>query len=299
MTWLKGNLHTHTDASDGDSPLAEVARWYDDHGYQFLAITDHNVRVNVSELQAVLRGEGRDLVLVPGEELSSWWAAGDSTYALHVNGLNTSHRLGPSNGESVAEVLQSMVDRVLDDGAIPSLNHPNFWASVSWEDMERLEGLSHFEVFNGHPLSYSFGTESLPTMDLVWDRLLNAGRRLYGIAVDDAHDFRSWGPEFSNPGRGWVMVEADELSQDQILTALSLGRFYASTGPELARVDIQSSGIEIETAAPGWIEFIANGEVCERSFGVAASCMPPADGYLRARVSVGQGIAWSQPLFRG
>ncbi|HYC92718.1 MAG TPA: hypothetical protein VEO54_26150 [Thermoanaerobaculia bacterium] len=38
LVWLKGNLHTHTSQSDGDSPPAEVAAWYRDRGYDFLVI---------------------------------------------------------------------------------------------------------------------------------------------------------------------------------------------------------------------------------------------------------------------
>jgi hypothetical protein len=41
--WWRGNLHTHTLWSDGDGFPEMVAEWYRDHGYQFLAISDHNV----------------------------------------------------------------------------------------------------------------------------------------------------------------------------------------------------------------------------------------------------------------
>lgn len=41
-TWWKGNLHTHTLWSDGDDFPENVAGWYRDHGYHFLALTDHN-----------------------------------------------------------------------------------------------------------------------------------------------------------------------------------------------------------------------------------------------------------------
>lgn len=41
-TWYKGNLHTHTLWSDGDDFPENVAFWYRDHGYHFLALTDHN-----------------------------------------------------------------------------------------------------------------------------------------------------------------------------------------------------------------------------------------------------------------
>jgi hypothetical protein len=42
-TWWKGNLHTHTFWSDGNDFPEMVAEWYRTRGYNFLAITDHNV----------------------------------------------------------------------------------------------------------------------------------------------------------------------------------------------------------------------------------------------------------------
>ena len=63
--WYKGNLHTHTLNSDGDSTPDEVVRWYREHGYDFLVLTDHNVMTEVDGLNAVPR---RD-------RASSWWCA--------------------------------------------------------------------------------------------------------------------------------------------------------------------------------------------------------------------------------
>src|SRR4030095_549524 len=41
--WWKGNLHTHSLWSDGDDYPEMVVDWYKTHGYDFLAISDHNV----------------------------------------------------------------------------------------------------------------------------------------------------------------------------------------------------------------------------------------------------------------
>ncbi len=41
--WYKGNTHSHTWWSDGDSPPETVVKWYKDHGYHFLVLSDHNV----------------------------------------------------------------------------------------------------------------------------------------------------------------------------------------------------------------------------------------------------------------
>ena len=40
--WYKGNLHTHSLWSDGDHFPEPISKWYRDHGYHFLAISDHN-----------------------------------------------------------------------------------------------------------------------------------------------------------------------------------------------------------------------------------------------------------------
>src|SRR5882762_1421067 len=41
--WYKGNLHTHSLWSDGNDYPEMVVDWYARHGYQFLALSDHNV----------------------------------------------------------------------------------------------------------------------------------------------------------------------------------------------------------------------------------------------------------------
>ena len=41
--WWKGNLHTHSFWSDGDDFPEMIVAWYKEHGYGFLALTDHNV----------------------------------------------------------------------------------------------------------------------------------------------------------------------------------------------------------------------------------------------------------------
>ena len=50
--WWKGNLHTHTFWSDGDDFPEMVAEWYRAHGYNFLALTDHNVLAQGIEWKA-------------------------------------------------------------------------------------------------------------------------------------------------------------------------------------------------------------------------------------------------------
>jgi hypothetical protein len=78
--WYKGNLHTHTYWSDGDDFPEMVADWYKSHGYDFLALSDHNIiadhdkwlKVHKSKTGAValdkyLQRFGKEWVIVRGE----------------------------------------------------------------------------------------------------------------------------------------------------------------------------------------------------------------------------------------
>lgn len=40
--WYKGNLHAHSYWSDGHDFPEMIACWFKDHGYDFLAFTEHD-----------------------------------------------------------------------------------------------------------------------------------------------------------------------------------------------------------------------------------------------------------------
>src|SRR6186997_1045597 len=80
QVFYKGNLHTHTVNSDGDSTPDDVVRWYREHGYNFLVLTDHNFLTSIDALQALHGADGRFLV-VRGEEVTDRF----DTKPLHVN----------------------------------------------------------------------------------------------------------------------------------------------------------------------------------------------------------------------
>ena len=86
--WLKGNTHTHTTESDGDSPPEVVARWYRDHGYDFLVLSDHNVLLDPLTLRHLVDST---FFLIPGEEVTSSFGSAP----VHVNGLNLHELVEP------------------------------------------------------------------------------------------------------------------------------------------------------------------------------------------------------------
>jgi len=108
LHWYKGNTHTHTLNSDGDSTPDDVVRWYREHGYQFLVLTDHNYQTRVDELNA-LHGADEKFLVVKGEEVTS--TAGGKP--VHVNGLDANRRIGAQTGAADSTVTaKSMTIKV-------------------------------------------------------------------------------------------------------------------------------------------------------------------------------------------
>lgn len=294
-TWWKGNLHTHSLWSDGDDFPEMIIDWYKSNGYDFLALSDHNVlpteerwievhkesnRYQVyqeylvrfgsdwvevkdqdslvlvrlktlSEYDSLFEKPGQFL-MIPGEEITDRF----ERKPIHVNATNLAEFIPPQGGNSVLEVMQNNINAVLQQRErtgqlmFPHLNHPNFGWAVKVEDIIALEGERFFEVYNGHPAVHNEGDELHPSTERMWDIVLTANLErgaepLYGMAVDDAHNYRDLDSNHSNPGRGWVMVKTDQLTPEAIITAMESGDFYSSSGVVLQDIQYSDNTIYI------------------------------------------------------
>jgi hypothetical protein len=300
--WFKGNTHTHTLNSDGDSTPDDVVRWYRAHRYHFLVLTDHNFLTGVEALNA-LHGADQKFLVIRGEEVTDAFEG----KSLHVNGLDVSRKVEPQHGSSVTDVLQRNVDAIRAASGVPHINHPNFDWAITTDELRQVRNNKLFEIFNGHPMVNNLGGGGVPGLEAVWDAILTSGTLLYGIAVDDAHTFQDPGnPAVAGPGRGWVMVRAPRLEARAILAALERGDFYASTGVTLADYQVTPTSMTVKvlttTFAKYRIQFIGRGgqvlrEVSDPS---ATYTFTGSEGYVRARVLESNGlVAWCQPVTVG
>jgi hypothetical protein len=302
LRWYKGNTHTHTLNSDGDSTPDEVARWYREHGYRFLVLSDHNFLTSVDGLNA-LHGADELFLLIKGEEISDRF--GDKP--IHVNGLDLREKVEPRHGSSVLEVMQRNVDAIRIAGGVPHINHPNYEWAITADDLKQVQNDKLFEVYNGHHLVNNFGGGGVPGMEEVWDRILSSGKLMYGLADDDAHVFKQPGnPNVPGPGRGWVFVRAEKLEPRSIVEALERGDFYASTGVELTDYQVTAKAITIaikQTPSSKYrVQFIGrNGQVLtEVTSSPAVYELRGNEPYVRARILESNGrVAWTQPVWRG
>lgn len=299
--WYKGNTHTHTLNSDGDSTPDDVVRWYRENGYSFLVLTDHNFVTSVDGLNA-LHAADEKFIVIKGEEVSDVFEG----KPIHVNGLNVAQKVDPQRGKSVLDTIQRNVDAVRAAAGVPHINHPNYEWAITADDLKQVQNDKLFEIYNGHHLVNNQGGGGVPGLEEVWDMVLSSGKLLYGIAVDDAHTFKQpWNRNSARPGQGWVVVRAARLSTEAILEALERGDFYASTGVELT--DYQASDKEIritikqEGSSKYRVQFIGDGGHLLREVitNPAVYQFRGDETYVRAKVLESNGkVAWTQPVWR-
>ena len=176
---------------------------------------------------------------------------------IHMNATNIQNKIEPMGGTSVLDVMQNNLDQVQkqrEETGVPMIshiNHPNFYYSISLDDMISLNGERFFEVYNGHHMVQNMGDSTHISTEEMWDiinisYLENDKPLMYGLATDDSHHYHNKGKSWSNAGRGWVVVQADTLSPKALIQNLEAGDFYSSTGVTLQTLEVTNNTISIE-----------------------------------------------------
>jgi hypothetical protein len=154
--YWKGNLHTHTLWSDGDDFPEMVVDWYRRHGYDFLALTDHNLiaegekwidaestatrklavakylkrfgerwpefRTSGGKRQVRLKplGEFHSLFDEPGKFMlipAEEITHGFARRPIHMNGFNLRDPIKPLDGKDAVETIRVNIRQVSDQRA--------------------------------------------------------------------------------------------------------------------------------------------------------------------------------------
>jgi hypothetical protein len=226
----RGNLHTHTNVSDGGLSPAETVQVYREARYDFVAITDHfrpEYGFPVTDTRD-LRSEGFTTLI--GAELHAPRTEAGQAWHIVAAGLPLDFA-APTPTETGPELAR----RARAAGAFVGMAHPAA-SLLTAADAESLDAAHSIEVYNALSDREHRG-DSWHLADV----LLNRGHRLTTYAADDAH----LQPQDPPPCQAWVHVRAESLEPDALLTALKAGHFYSSTGPELYDVRIQGDTIMV------------------------------------------------------
>lgn len=274
-TWLRGNLHTHTTASDGRRPIQTVVSDYAAKGYDFLMISDHDIVTGTDDYAKLEVG---GMTMVPGNEVTR-----EGPHLLHVG---AERRVEP-----VAD-RQLVIDAINAGPGFAVMNHPNWehhFNHCSFEQLYTWQNYLGMEIYNG-----TIGRlDGSPYATDKWDRLLTSGRLVWGFANDDSHT------EVIDVALGWNMVAA-ERNVASIMAAFRRGAFYASTGVTITGITVNGDRIRVETRDADRIVASRQGgrEFAIVDAAVIEVAVPPDSSYVRFECR-GRGgrMAWTQPFY--
>ncbi|MEW6157818.1 MAG: hypothetical protein AB1813_10320 [Verrucomicrobiota bacterium] len=217
----------------------------------------------LNEFRAFFEEPGKFL-LIQSEEITDKFGS----LPIHLNATNLRDFIPPQGGTNVVDVMRRDVQAVLDQREatgqlmFPHLNHPNFGWAITAEQLAEVEKEKFFEVYNGHPSVHNEGDETRASTDRMWDIILAkrlsqpGGLVMYGVAVDDSHNYHTNAPNKSNPGRGWVMVRAPWLTPENIVSTMEAGDFYASSGVELLEIERSAETYRLKIKKRSGVKYV-------------------------------------------
>jgi hypothetical protein len=245
-------VHTHTTNSDGGVPVADAIAAYRDHGYDFLAITDHFLERYRYPITDTRTYQTSAFVTLLGAELHAPQTELGDLWHIVAAGLPTDFA-PPTAGETGPQLAA----RARAAGAFVGMAHPA-WYTLTLQDGLSLEAAHAVEIFNQTCATDNDRGESW----YMSDQLSVLGHRLLAYAADDAH-FRTR-PDVR---AAWVQVRAEALDPDAILGALKAGHFYASQGPELRNVAVEGKTLQVECSPVSAVFVSGRGPRCQSQLG--------------------------------
>ena len=278
--YFKTNLHTHTNLSDGKLTPQETKAAYKQKGYSVLALTDHNIIVDHSNMNEP------DFLMLTGVEInlndaqySSTKAQRGKSYHLNMIAREPGNLWQPipvpttrdttipyralvqaDRMERVhtPEAVNAMIARANEKGFLVMYNHPR-WSMHVYPDYSPLEGLWAMEIRN--TASFQLGYDE--NCAHVYQELLMQGKQLFPTATDDAHSY-------SAIGGSWIMVGAQKLAYPDVIKALENGDFYTSCGPEIHSLTIDGDILRIECSEAAHINMETHIRIAKRINAAAA-----------------------------
>lgn len=209
--WYRGDLHAHSEHSDGANSVEEIVEYTRRVGLDYFALTDHNTITHWEELARL--NEGAPL-LIPGEEITM--------YSGHANvwGLDGWIDFRGTDDETV----RALIDDAHRRGSMFSINHPD--TPIPWLHDEVLN-YDAMEVWNA-PWRY-YNEENLAR----WAGRLDRGDRIIGVGGSDAHcvpPAKMTQPNGPGEPCTWAYIEG-ALTQRAVLDAVERGRVFISEAP--------------------------------------------------------------------
>ena len=246
--YFKGNLHGHSNHSDGALNPQEVVNKYKEIGYDFTCLSDHLWKDTKFAAETVLETKNldqKDFITIPSAELHCLGKkyVKDGLWHIVANGLPLDFKCADEK-----ETAPRLVQRAIEAGAFVTIAHPE-WYSLTFDECISLSHAHGIEIYNHSchiEAQRGFGTAAA-------DYLLQENNRIFLTATDDSHF------KMQDSGGGWVMVAADKLSESSILNALKNGQYYSSTGVEIFEFEINNYQVNIQCSPSNQVCVVGQG----------------------------------------
>jgi hypothetical protein len=248
--FYRGNLHTHSNLSDGAWALDDVVRAYQRAGYDFVMMSEHFIQHFNWPIADTRHLRNPHFTTIIGAELHAPVTSAGELWHILAAGLPPDFAAAGKD-----ETGPEIAKRAMAAGAFVAIAHPA-WSRYTIEDGRALSFAHAVEVYNhGCAIENDLGEGHY-----LLDQLLNEGHRLTAIATDDAH--------FKTPDHfgGWVHVKSESLEPAALLEALKAGHHYSSQGPLFHDIRLNGNHIEIETSPVDTITVVCgNSRSCVRN----------------------------------
>lgn len=219
----RGNIHTHSNLSDGALTPAGVVEAYKEAGYDFMMLSDHFIHHFDWPIADTRHLRSNNFTTIIGSEVHA--PATNAGELWHIVAAGLPLDFPPC---VPSETGPELARRAAETGAFIGIAHPA-WSQLSIEDGRAIDCAHAVEIYNHGCAIESDRGEGWYLLD----QLLTEGRRLTAFATDDAH-FKT-----DDHFGGWVQVKADSLDPDVLLGALKRGEFYSSQGPVIHEVSVE------------------------------------------------------------
>ncbi len=174
--FYKGNLHTHSNLSDGALPLAKVVSAYKDMGYDFLQVSEHFIGNYDYPIANTRPFRSNDFTTILGAELHAPETSTGELWHILAAGLPLDFEPTGEN-ETGVEIAR----RAKAAGAFVAIAHPA-WSQLLLEDGLSLDFADAVEIYNHGCFTGNDRGDSWYLLD----QLSNEGNRMTAIATDDA-----------------------------------------------------------------------------------------------------------------
>lgn len=291
LAWYKGDLHSHSTYSDGDSPVGDLVAEAERVGLDYYVVTDHDSSMGGATPHWFDPDYQSDkLILLYGIEWTNRnghaniWAAAPFDYR-------------PMWSANLLNDPWAAAQAAHEQGALFSINHPTNYACCPWVPEDGMNDA--VEVWNSF---HRTATWDYGATHYYWESALMDGMAITAVGGSDLHYLNTPNSKVFTVGNPTTWVLSDSATPAGILAGIKAGRASVSYGPDAARVELWADADEDGVFETGMGATIPEGHaalqvrVGENLTGALAPATPPKKGSKARKSAVNAGLIQPIPL---